>query len=783
MRERFTAEVTLTMKGSLAVLLTAVLALGVLATVPGLARSGVVTTSGAARQSAAPARLELVGRIDGHYIDVVASDGYAYAVERLPNWDSRLRVLDLTDLAHPRTVGSLDVYGPIRAVAVANHWAYLVGDSDSPVIDVRDPTRPVRVDGPSYLPAGNSIAVADGYAYVAGGSLTVLDLTKPDRPEWIGDYVGWAGGDEVAVAGTYAYLARDELAVVDVRQPDRPRGVWQYTGNRGANDLAVAGRTAYVADAGAYGERGLLRVFDLTSLATASQVGTLEFAADPWAIAVAGRYAVVVDADAQMHLVAVGAAAAPTGLQTLPWPAPVQPPQSWSNRRASVAIAGDQVYVTYPGAGLLTLRLTGAGLPTPPAPRPTVAPPAHIQERLYLPYVSRRATPIERTGTWTLVGRLEEHDRIWFGVAVDGRYVYLGEGVWHNEGPTVTASASLAVVDVSAPAAPHLVGRTASFPGLPLAVAIAGRTAYVGGPYGKLQAVDVTDPSQPRLLGSIKLPHRASDVAVAGHYAYIAASDAFGTAESAVASRMIARPAGPRSPHRQLTGQPASPATDGFGLGHMAEAAYPPPSTPSTPEGALCVVDVATPGAPRLVATLPVRESPVGIALAGKFAYVANLHGDGDPSGSMEIFDVSAPAAPRWIASYSIPNAWDIAVAGTRAYVVNAASFGKDTVLPGGLWSLDVSDPARPREVGSLVTVDDAWDALVRLAAAGSDVYTAGHPSGESSALRAIDVRDPTWPREVARMPSPAGFWDMAAADGYVYLITTDGMVTYQLLP
>jgi hypothetical protein len=61
--------------------------------------------------------------------------------------------------------------------------------------------------------------------------------------------------------------------------------------------------------------------------------------------------------------------------------------------------------------------------------------------------------------------------------------------------------------------------------GTTYAVAVEGAYAYVtGGLDGGLRIVNVADPAAPTEVGSYITPGRALDVAVAGHYAYLAAS-------------------------------------------------------------------------------------------------------------------------------------------------------------------------------------------------------------------------------------------------------------------
>jgi hypothetical protein len=78
-------------------------------------------------------------------------------------------------------------------------------------------------------------------------------------------------------------------------------------------------------------------------------------------------------------------------------------------------------------------------------------------------------------------------------VAVQGRYAYIGVGP------------RLVVLDVSNPAGPLLLGRTAVLPGLVHGVAVAGTLAYVADGEAGLRVVDVSNPASPP-AGGLRYP-------------------------------------------------------------------------------------------------------------------------------------------------------------------------------------------------------------------------------------------------------------------------------------
>ena len=124
------------------------------------------------------------------------------------------------------------------------------------IIDVSNPARPKEIG--SFEGPGNvtKIAVADNYAYLAdySGGLYIVDISNPKKPRQLGQYGDFVVGD-VAVTGNYALLAAGELDVVDVAKPDRPRqaGSFSQQDCDTAWSVAVAGDYVYtISDAGLF---------------------------------------------------------------------------------------------------------------------------------------------------------------------------------------------------------------------------------------------------------------------------------------------------------------------------------------------------------------------------------------------------------------------------------------------------------------------------------------------------------------------------------------------------
>ena len=97
-------------------------------------------------------------------------------------------------------------------------------------------------------------------------------------------------------------------------------------------------------------------------------------------------------------------------------------------------------------------------------------------------------------------------------VAVQGRYAYIGLGP------------RLAVVDISNPARPALVGQSTILPDGVSDVVVSGRRAYAAAVDAGLRVLDISDPAHPHEVGAYDTPQSAWGVAISGTLAYVAAS-------------------------------------------------------------------------------------------------------------------------------------------------------------------------------------------------------------------------------------------------------------------
>lgn len=302
--------------------------------------------------------------------------------------------------------------------------------------------------------------------------------------------------------------------------------------------------------------------------------------------------------------------------------------------------------------------------------------------------------PCRAPADWAVTGQVGGPTT---AIAVQGSTAYAGVGY------------RLLAYDVTDPAAPRLLGTTASFADFVLGVAIAGTRAYVAAGSSGLHVVDISDPSRMSLLGSWDSPGSAEGVAISGSTAYLA-DGPFG-----LRALDVSDPARPRPLGSAFDTKFAFDVALGGGFAFVAAAG-----------AGLLVADVGDPSRPVEVATLATEGFARSVVLSGTTAFVAAQW------GGVRVVSVSDPVRPREVGSVALPSwAFGVAVSGSTLYVADGSQ---------GLRVLDVSSPAAPREVGAFPIT---WAHTGGVVVADGRAYVAVRGTG----FHVVDVRDAASPR------------------------------------
>lgn len=278
-------------------------------------------------------------------------------------------------------------------------------------------------------------------------------------------------------------------------------------------------------------------------------------------------------------------------------------------------------------------------------------------------------------------------------------------------------------------------------------LAAQGHLVVLASPGSGLRVVDVSNPSDPEVVGSYQPPGggAAVGVAVAGNLAYVA---------SGAAGLRIVDLFDPSAPVEvgAVEGGLCSDVEVSGGLAYLAMAH----------EG-LRIVDVSDPQAPLALGTYLYAHAG-RVSLGGHYAFVAG----GPGACGSRVLDVSDPARPTVVDAPALQELNEAAVVGRYAYLVHGCHVGepKSDADP-GFSVVDLEASGGPTRVGFLPLGEHATGVAV----SGSLAFVAG-----VDRVFAVDVGDPTLPVAAWAYRPATGAGDLALS-GAVAVVAGRGEV------
>jgi hypothetical protein len=452
-----------------------------------------------------PANPRELGSMDAVIGDLCVKDTFCYTAG-----EDSFRIYNFANPAQPMQVGAVRDSGGI--VVEANGYAYVgYGGSGLNVYDVRNPHSPTRV---------NALGGAQLALFIRGHLLfrtsvqpsyfSILDITDPTSIHELGRIDGY-GGHALYADDYFAYLScsydHQGLFVVDITDPASPH-LRDSLNPEGTDnwDPYVPAPLSYGYLASDYG--GLITL-DLHEANSISQAWAGYQAHQANDIVVDGQRAYLADYCAGLQILDVSDPTEPISLGRF---------DTLGSKATRTAAARDSfVFIGMDGiAGRQFLRVLGVLDPSSPTlvaqescynwPEDYV-----LQDSLlymveaYMFQVFNVARPREPV----LVGSCG-------GVGINARNIALRDGVAY----VAMGSGGLACIDISIPAAPSVIG---SWNGRSSGVSVADTVLYVAGPYTGLVSLSVADPSSPRVIDSLYLTDTLwwNDVTMSGSRAHV----------------------------------------------------------------------------------------------------------------------------------------------------------------------------------------------------------------------------------------------------------------------
>jgi len=404
---------------------------------------------------------------------------YAYLAQS----NEGLKIINITDPSDMSVVAVCDTNGRAYWIFLQDDIAYIAdGGGGLAAIDISNPVSPAvlyTVDTPG---SAYGVAVADGYAFIAGYNtgLHIIDITPPPRPELTASYNTDISAYSVCMQGNYAFVADPGgyLQAIDISNPSELilADSCDLEDNY-AYDLCLCGGYAFIA----CGSDGF-KVIDISVPENLILKSSLEIESHVGSITASGNYLFIAADTSGMKIFDVSFTENPLLVSNY----------ITSERAYDVAVQGNYAYIAESSNGVSIVDISNPSFPVLTGSFDYEDPPSSFSS---------------------------------YSIAVEGNYVYTACQANFGAGVLI----GVQILDISFPANPLPVGGY-FIPEPGFFDAVTGITVtenYVYFTYNsELWVLDVSAPSDPRLISTYPSSGYAMGVAVSGGYSYMADSSA-----------------------------------------------------------------------------------------------------------------------------------------------------------------------------------------------------------------------------------------------------------------
>lgn len=352
----------------------------------------------------------------------------------------------------------------------------------------------------------------------------------------------------------------------------------------------------------------------------------------------------------------------------------------------------------------------------------------------------------------------------------------------------------------------ELVGRWAGGP--PYAFTVENNIVFTASG-GILQTLDISDPSNPILLGQVATNGVINDISKAGNYIYLAEG------ESGLKIIYVSDPSNPFQVSELMFSGPVNKLICSEHTLYITEGKYYDGN--QWQGGGLRIVNVEDPFNPKPISFYDSPgSSPDFITLIGQYVYIDSTFEStliidvtdiynpmyaGSISNTqfgnsqlqdnylyvswwyyeqrgLKVFDVSDPVNPIQIAQNLFPSGIeDIVLTEDYAYITNGEYWDGNNWIEGIVRVIDISNPENLIEVGFYDSPGNVDKISIsnNIIIVNENNTTGFSNSGEGSGLRFIDISYPP-------LPKPIGFYEISGLvlslmvrDNYAFVVTYDG--------
>ncbi|MBT7618679.1 MAG: DUF1573 domain-containing protein, partial [Calditrichaeota bacterium] len=528
---------------------------------------------------------------------------------------SGLRIIDVSDPANPQTISVFDdIAGTAFNIFIADDVAYVADYNGVKIIDVSDPVHPYTTG--EFVTPGSAICVfvEDGLAYVADkeSGLHIVDVNDPGNPIFLSSFDTDDWANYVVVRDDIVFLTdrRNGLRIIDVSNPEEPDEIGFFDTPGFAKKVDIVDEIVYVCDTSS------LQIIDVSDLERPRRIGEIN---------TGGALDMVIEEG--FAFLACGG----NGIRVIDISDPPRPRELvlWElpQNATTIGSVADQIYIADHSHGLLTVD----------------------------------ASDIQRMN---IVAELPLQQGI-YDVAVQGNFGYIGSG-----------DGNLSVLDISDPANPRDI-MTIEIVGEVNEIDLNDDMLYIAsGEDGGLQIWNIVDPGNPIETSAIETPGSAGDVCFNEGYAYVL--------DGALQVVDVRNPLDP-----EIVGSLDIDGGVPFNIYSNDNCVYIAGS-----HLGLHIINVENPENPRLVRTLPTPDYVLGVYVDDAFLYLSE-NGSGpsnDREGGFRIFNNADPENPEFIGGC------DVRAFGENVVVVDNYAYIAEWQK--GLSVIDVTDRENPEIVG-----------------------------------------------------------------------------------
>ncbi|MBT7617379.1 MAG: T9SS type A sorting domain-containing protein [Calditrichaeota bacterium] len=588
--------------------------------------------------------IELLGQVYTYWHEargITIADDIAY----LATYQTGMQIIDVSNPAEPRLLGTYDSPGQTREIAVSGEFAYLADDQGSlRIVDVSDPTHPRETSfwrHQDHNIRASAIVFRDDVVFMMDENyhmIRIIDVSDPANPEYFGEVSSsWACYSADFLGDRLFVSSRDEgLVSFDVSNPQDINAIRnsrvRYDTQGYVWDVKISDGLAYIAD----GEFGM-RIINIEDPQNPEEIGFYDTPGNCSDISIEGGFAYLIEAERSVLCIDISDPENPEEVGY------------FASQAKDVQVSDDFVYVAARYEGL---KVADVANPAEPEIIGMIDRPNSTQVKDVAISGNYAYIADESAGLWIIdytvpeivdLHRYDENDQneirphsvlivddVVFTsgghqgtVAIDisdpenpqrlGRWGYPCRHMDYQDGIICgTWSNNLYIMDYSNPQAPQgLLNMNLGVEAF--GVDIVDETLFIAGGDGGTYIYDISNPRQPQIIANQDQRWRARDVAISGDYAYIA-DDAAG----------------------------------------------------------LRIVDVSDIENPEEVGDIRPRAngSAVGVEIVGNFAYVSQWQ------SGIVIVDVTDPQNPEEIGFYDTPgNANNLAVMDQYAFVADWTNF------------------------------------------------------------------------------------------------------------